>query len=45
VRPADDERAARRHRFDDPGVAPSHAPPMEVGGDFEDIHHYLEMML
>jgi hypothetical protein len=27
VRPAEPERAARRHRFDDPGAGPSHAPP------------------
>jgi hypothetical protein len=37
VRPAEDERAVRRHRFDDPGVGPSHAPPADAGADFEDI--------
>jgi hypothetical protein len=30
-RPAEPERAARRHRFDDPGAGPSHAPPAAAG--------------
>jgi hypothetical protein len=44
-RPVGDERVARRHRFDDPGARPSHAPPAEAGGDFEDIHRCLEVVL
>jgi hypothetical protein len=36
---------ARAHHFDDPGTGPSHAPPAEAGGDFEDIHHHLEAVL
>jgi hypothetical protein len=36
-RPAEPERAARRHRFDDPGAGPSHAPPTVAGVDFDDI--------
>jgi hypothetical protein len=31
ARPAGDERAARRCRFDDPGAGPSHAPPPRPG--------------
>jgi hypothetical protein len=45
VRPASDERGARRHHFDGLGDGPSHAPPSEAGGDFEDIFHYLEVVL
>jgi hypothetical protein len=45
ARPVDDERVARRHPFDDPGVGPSHAPLAEVGGEFEDIHRHLEVVL
>jgi hypothetical protein len=45
VRPAKPERAARRHRFDDPGVGPSHAPPAATGVDFEDIRRRLETVL
>jgi hypothetical protein len=45
ARPADPERAARRHRFDDPGVGPSHAPPADAGVDFEDIRRRLEAVL
>jgi hypothetical protein len=45
VRPVDDERVARRHHFDDPGAGPSHAPPAEAGGEFEDIRHRLEAVL
>jgi hypothetical protein len=44
-RPADLERAARRHRFDDPGAGPSHAPPAAAGVDFEDIRRRLETVL
>jgi hypothetical protein len=36
---------ARRCRFDDPSVGPSYAPLVEAGGDFEDIHHHLEVVL
>jgi hypothetical protein len=42
ARPIDDERAARRRRFDDPGAGPSHAPPTEAGGEFKDVRHHLE---
>jgi hypothetical protein len=45
VRLACEERAARRHRFDDPGARLSHAPLDEAGGDFEDIHRRLEAVL
>jgi hypothetical protein len=45
VIPSKDERVARRHRFDDPGARPLHAPPAEAGGDSEDIHHHLEAVL
>jgi hypothetical protein len=45
ARPTGDERAARRCHFDDPGVGPSHAPPAEAGGEFEDIRHRLEAVL
>jgi hypothetical protein len=45
VRPAEPERAVRRHRFDDPGVGPSHALPVVAGADFEDIRRCLEMVL
>jgi hypothetical protein len=41
-RPAEPERAARRHRFDDPGAGPSHAPPVAAGVDYDDIHRRLE---
>ena len=41
----EDERAGRRHCFDDPVAGPSHAPLMEVGGEFEDIHRRLEAVL
>jgi hypothetical protein len=43
--PAKPERAARRHRFDDPGAGPSHAPPVAAGVDFDDIRRRLEMVL
>jgi hypothetical protein len=45
VRPAKPERAVRRRRFDDPGAGPSHAPPVTVRADYEDIRHCLEMIL
>jgi hypothetical protein len=45
ARPSSDERAVRRCRFDDPGAEPSHAPLVEVGGDFKDIRHHLEAVL
>jgi hypothetical protein len=45
ARPAGEERAARRCFFDDPGAIPSQAPPVEAGGDFEDIRHRLEVVL
>jgi len=45
ARPAGKERVARRCCFDDPSARPSHAPPTEVRGEFEDIRHCLEAML
>ena len=36
VRPAGDERAARRHNFYDPSAGPSHAPPTAAGAE-EDL--------
>jgi hypothetical protein len=45
ARPTDLEREVRRGWFDDPGVGPSLAPPVDVGADFEDIHHRLEAVL
>jgi hypothetical protein len=45
VRPVDEERVARRCRFDDPGAGSSHAPLAEAGGEFEDIRHHLEAVL
>jgi hypothetical protein len=45
ARPVDEERATRRHRFDDLGVGPSHAPLAEAKGEFEDIRHLLEAVL
>jgi hypothetical protein len=44
-RPAGPEREARRRRFDDPGVGPSHAPMVATGVDFDDICHCLETVL
>jgi hypothetical protein len=41
-RPADAARPARRHRFDDPGAGPSHAPPAAAGGDDDDIRRHFE---
>jgi hypothetical protein len=31
----------RRHRFDEPGAGPSHAPPAVAGVDFDDIRRHL----
>jgi hypothetical protein len=45
VRPIDNERVARRHRFDDPSAGPSHVPPAEAREEFEDIHCRLEAVL
>jgi hypothetical protein len=45
VRPTELERAARRRRFDDPSVGPSHAPVAATGADFEDIRRRLETVL
>ena len=43
--PVEPERLARRHRFDDPGAGPSHAPPTAAGVDFDDIRRRLETVL
>jgi hypothetical protein len=43
--PAEPERAARRHRFNDPGAGPSHAPLAVARVDFDDIRHCLETVL
>jgi hypothetical protein len=45
VRSANDERVGRRHQFDDPSIGPSHAPPVGAGGEFEDFHRRLEVVL
>jgi hypothetical protein len=45
VRPTEDERSARRRRFDDPSTGPLHAPPADARVDFEDIFHRLEAVL
>jgi hypothetical protein len=45
TRPTDEERVARRHCFYDLGAGPSHAPPTEPRGDFEDIRRRLEVVL
>jgi hypothetical protein len=45
VRPTNDERAARRRHFDDPGVGPLHVPLADARVDFEDIFHCLEVVL
>jgi hypothetical protein len=45
VRPTEDERAARRRRFDDLGAGPSHAPLADAGADFEDIRRCMEAVL
>jgi hypothetical protein len=42
---AEPERAARRHRFDDPGAGPSHAPPAVARVEFDDIRYHLETVL
>jgi hypothetical protein len=44
-RPAEPERAARRHRYDDPGAGPSHTPPTAAGVDYDDIRRLLETVL
>ena len=36
------ERPVQRHRFDDPGAGPSHAPPAAAGVDDDDIVHRFE---
>jgi hypothetical protein len=43
--PADPERPTRRHRFDDPGAGPSHAPPAEARVDVDDIRRRFETLL
>jgi hypothetical protein len=45
ARPAEVERETRRHWCDDLGVRPAHAPPTDVGANFEDIRRHLEAML
>jgi hypothetical protein len=45
VRPADDERAGRRHRFDDPSAGPSHAPSVEADEMLEELRRQLEAVL
>jgi hypothetical protein len=41
--PAGPKRPAQRHRFDDPGAGPSHAPPAAAGDD-DDLVHRFEMV-
>jgi hypothetical protein len=45
ARPAEDERVARRCRFHDPGIGPSHSPLVDVGANFENICCLLEEVL
>jgi hypothetical protein len=45
LRPVEDERAVRRHQFDDPGVGPLHAPSVDAGAYFKDIHCHLEVVI
>jgi hypothetical protein len=45
ARPTDDMRVGRRHRFDDPGAGPSHAPLVEADEVLEDFHCQLEVVL
>jgi hypothetical protein len=45
MRPSDEDRVARRHRYDDPGAGPSHAPPAKDGGEFDDFYLQLEVVL
>jgi hypothetical protein len=45
VRPSDDDRASRRHRYDDPGAGSSDAPPAKAEGEFDDFHRRLEAVL
>jgi hypothetical protein len=44
-KPAEPEWATRRHRFDEPGAGPSHAPLTAAGVDFDDIRRRLETVL
>jgi hypothetical protein len=39
------ERPTQRHRFDDPGAGPSHAPPAAAGGELEDLYRNFEAVL
>jgi len=41
----DDERAGRRHRYDDPGAGPSHAAPTRGDREFKDFRRRLEAVL
>jgi hypothetical protein len=43
--PAGVERPAQRCRFDDPGAGPSHAPPVAVGVEIEDLRRRFEAVL
>jgi hypothetical protein len=45
MRPIDEVRASQRHKFDDPGAGPSHAPQGEAGGDLQHFHCWLEVVL
>jgi hypothetical protein len=45
ARLADVDRPGRRHRYDDPGVGPSHAPPTEASRVLEDFCCQLEAVL
>jgi hypothetical protein len=38
--PAGAERPAQRHRWDDPGAGPSHAPPAAAGDDADLVRHF-----
>jgi len=45
TRPTNEVGANSRHRFDDPGAGPSHAPQGDVGRDLEDFRRQLEVVL
>jgi hypothetical protein len=43
--PAEPERSARRHQFDDPGAGPSHTPLAAAEVDLDDILYRFETVL
>jgi hypothetical protein len=45
VRHVDGKRASKRNHYDEPGAGPSHVPLATAGGEFEDFHRRLELVL